>query len=141
MPPHPLTNFEIQKYYENELKFDGVYSRNNLSKIKNGTYIINLDECESIGTHWIALYVNDKKVTYFDSFGVEYIPKEIKKFIGNKNITNIYRIQAYDSIMCGYFCIGFINFILKGKSLLDYTNLFSPDDYEKNDKIILKYFQ
>ena len=87
------------------------------------------------------MYVNDKKVTYFDSFGVEYIPKEIKKFIGNKNITNIYRIQAYDSIMCGYFCIGFINFILKGKSLLDYTNLFSPDDYEKNDKIILKYFQ
>ena len=61
MPPHPLTNFEIQKYYENELKFDGVYSRNNLSKIKNGTYIINLDECESIGTHWIALYVNVRR--------------------------------------------------------------------------------
>ena len=79
---------------------------------------------------------------YFDSFGVEYIPKEIKKSIGNKNIiTNIYRIQAYDSIMCGYFCIGFIDFMLKGKSLLDYTNLFSLDDYEKNDKIILKYFQ
>ena len=56
-------------------------------------------------------------------------------------ITNIYRIQAYDSIMCGYFCIGFIDFMLKGKSLLDYTNLFSPNDYEKNDKIILKYFQ
>ena len=56
-------------------------------------------------------------------------------------VTNIYRIQAYDSIMCGYFCIGFIDFMLKGKSLLDYTNLFSPNDYEKNDKIILKYFQ
>ena len=86
--------------------------------------------------------MNGNKIIYFDSFGVEHIPKEIKKFIGNKNIiTNIYRIQAYDSIMCGYFCIGFIDFMLKGKSLLDYTNLFSPNDYEKNDKIILKYFQ
>ena len=62
---------------------------------------------------------------YFDSFGAEHIPKEIKKFIGNKNIiTNIYRIQAYSSIMCGYFCIGFTDFMFKGKSLLDYTNLF-----------------
>ena len=87
------------------------------------------------------MYVNAKNVTYFDSFGVEHIPKEIKKFIGNKNIiTNIYGIQAYDSIMCGYFCIGFIDFMLKGKSLLEYTNLFSPNDYEKNDKI-LKIFQ
>ena len=70
MPPHPLTKFEIQKYYENEPKFNGVYSRNNLSKIKNGAYIINLDEYESIGAHWIALYINDNNVTYFDSFGV-----------------------------------------------------------------------
>ena len=141
MPSHPLTDFRIQKY-QNEPEFNGVYSRNNLPKIKDGAYIINLDEYESIGTHWIALYVNAKNVTYFDSFGVEHIPKEIKKFIGNKNIiTNIYGIQAYDSIMCGYFCIGFIDFMLKGKSLLDYTNLFSPNDYEKNDKIILKYFQ
>ena len=146
MSPHPLTNFEIimknyEKYYENEPKFNGVYSRNNLSKIKDGAYIINLDEYESIGTHWIALYVNAKNVTYFDSFGVEHIPKEIKKFIGNKNImTNIYRIQACDSIMCGYFCIGFIDFMLKDKSLLEYRNVLS-NDYEKNDKIILKYFQ
>ena len=103
--------------------------------MKGGAYIINLDEYESIGTHWIALYANAKNVTYFDSFGVEHIPKEIRKFIGNKNIiTNIYRIQAYDSIMCGYFCIGFIDFMLKGKSLLEYTNLFSPDEYIKNSK-------
>ena len=142
MPPHPLTNFEIQKYYENEPKFNGVYSRNNLSKIKDGACIINLDEYESIGTHWIALYVNDNNVTYFDSFGVEHIPGEIKKFIGNKNIiTIIYRVRTYNSIMCGYFCTGFIDFMLKGTSLLDYTNLFSLNDYEKNDKIILKYFQ
>ena len=88
------------------------------------------------------MHVNDKNVTYSDSFGVEQIPKEIKKFIRNKNIiTNIYRIQACDSIMCRYFYIQFIYFMLKGKSLFDYTNLFSPNDSEKNHKIILKYFQ
>ena len=76
MLPHPLTNFEIQKY-QNEPKFNGVYSRNNLCKIKDGAYIINLDEYESIRTHWIALYVNAENVTYFDSFGVEHIPEEI----------------------------------------------------------------
>ena len=130
-------------YYQKEPKFNGVYSRNNLPKIKDGAYVINLDEFKSIGTHWIALYVNGNNNTiYFNSFGVEYIPKAIKKFIGNKNIiTNIYRIQAYDSIMSGSFCIGFIDFMLKGKSLLEYTNLFSPNEYKKNDKIILKYFQ
>ena len=77
----------------------------------------------------------------FDSFGVEHIPEGIKKFIGNKNIiTSIYRIQAYNLIMCGYFCIGFIDFMFKSKSLLGYTNLFPPNEYKKNDKIILKYF-
>ena len=142
MTCHPLTNFEIQKFYQKEPKFNGVYSRNNSPKIKDGAYVINLDEYKSIGTHWITLDVNAKNIVYFDSFGVEHIPKEIKKFIGNINIiTNIYRIQAYDSIICGYFCIGFIDFMLKGKSLLNYTNLISPNDYEKNDKIILKYFQ
>ena len=66
------------------------------------------------------------------------LKKKIKKFVGNKNIiTNIFRIQAYDSIMCGYLSIGFINFMVKDKSLSEYTNLFSPDDYEKNDKLIL----
>ena len=142
MQPHPLLNFEIQKCYPNEPTFNGIYSRNNLPKIKDGEYIINLDEFKSIGTNWIAVDVNNNNVTYFDSFGVANIPKEFRKFIGNKNvITNIYRIQAYDSSMCGYFCIGFINFILKGKSLLYNTNLFSPNDYEKNDEIILKHFQ
>ena len=86
--------------------------------------------------------MNDENVTYFDSFGVAHVSKEIKKFIRNKYITtNIYRIQAYDSIMCGYFCIEFIDFMLKSKSLVEYTNLFAPNDYEKNDKIILRYFQ
>ena len=95
MPPHPLINFEIQKYYWKSLNFTvfkGIYSRNSSSKIKDRAYIINLDQYESIGTHWSALYVNDNNATFFDSFGVEHIPKEIKQFIGNKNvIANIYR--------------------------------------------------
>ena len=78
----------------------------------------------------MALYVNNKTVTHFDSFGVEHIPKEIKKFISDKNIiVNIFRIQAYDSVMCGYFCIGFIDFMFNGNSLTDFTNLFSPNDF------------
>ena len=86
--------------------------------------------------------MNGDNVTYFDSFGVEHIPKEIKRLIDNKNIiTNIYRIQAYHTIICGYFCVEFIDFMLRSKSLLEYTNLFSPNEYKKNDKIILKYFQ
>ena len=89
----------------------------------------------------MALYVNNKTVTYFDSFGGEHIPKEIKKFINNKNIiANIYRVQNYDSIMCGYFCIGFINYMFKSKSLTDFTNLFSPNNFKNNDDIILNYF-
>ena len=106
MPPHPLTNFEIQKYYQNESKFDGVYSRENLPKIKDGAYVINLDEYSDIGTHWVALYVHN-----------------------NDN-----------SIMCGYFCIGFIDSMLAGKTLTEYANLFSPNDFKKNDDIILNYF-
>ena len=138
---HPLTNFEIQKCYRNEPKFNGVYSRDNLPKIKYGAYVINLDEYFDIGTHWVSLYVHNNKVTYFDSFGVEHIPKEIKTFINSENIkTNIFRIQAYDSTMCGYFCIGFIYFMLKRKTLTEYTNLFSPNNFEKNDDIILNYF-
>ena len=142
MPPHPLPNFEIQSYYQNEPKFNGVFSRDNLlNKIKDGAYVINLDDYSNIGIHWIALYVKNNDITYFDSFGVEHIPKEIKKFVKNKIIiANIFRIQAYDSIMCGYFCIGFINFMLADKKLTDYTNLFSPYDFKKNDNIILNYF-
>ena len=87
-------------------------------------------------THWVDLYVNAENLTNFDSFGLEHIPNRIRKFIGNKNIkANIYRIQAFDSIMYQYFCIGFIDFMLKVKSLLESTNLFSSNEYKKNDKI------
>ena len=113
--PHPLTNFKIIDYFKNEPRFNGVYSRNNLPKtIKNGAYVINLDEYENTGTHWVVLFVKSNKVTYFDSFGVEYIPKEVKKLIVDEDIkTNIFRIQAYNSIMCGYFCVLFIEFMFK----------------------------
>ena len=104
-------------------------------------YIINFDEYSDTGTHWIALYAQNNDVICFDSFAVEHIPKEIKAFIGNKNIkTNIFRIQAYDSIMFGYFCIGFTDFMLAGKNLTDFTNLFSPNNFKKNDDIILNCF-
>ena len=139
-----MTNIEISEYYKNEPRFNGVYSRNNLSnKIKVGAYVINLDKYKNTGTHWVSLFVKTNEVIYFDSFGVEHIPKEINKFIdSNKKIkANIFRIQAYDSIMCGYFCIEFINYMLKGKTLLDYTNLFSPNDFKKNDQIIKRIFK
>ena len=87
------------------------------------------------------MHVNNNDVTYFHSFGVEHIPKEIEELINNKNIkTNIFRIQGYESVMCGYFCIEFIDFMFKGKTLTEYTNLFSPNYFEKNDDITLKYF-
>ena len=87
MLAHPLTNFEIQEYYKSEPRYNGVYSRDNLPKtIKNGGYVINHDEYEDVGTHWIDLYVKNNEITYFDSFGAEHVLKEIKKFIGHKNI-------------------------------------------------------
>ena len=139
----PLTNIEISEYYKNETRFNGAYSRNSLlNKIKKGAYVIHLDEYENTGTHWVALFVKTKHAVYFDSFGVEHIPKENNKCSGNKKIkASIFRIQAYDSIMCGYFCIEFINYMLKGKTLLDYTNLFSPNDFKKNDQVIKRIFK
>ena len=99
MPPHPLTNFEIQKYYKNEPRFNGIFLEIIYLKKKHGAYIINLDEYSNVGKHWIALFCKKNEIIYFDTFGVEYIPNEIKEFIekfpkefpGNKNIkTNIF---------------------------------------------------
>ena len=102
MPPRPLTNFEIQKYYQNESRFNGVYSRNNIpNKINDGRYITNLGEYADIGTHWIALYCKDTEIIYFDSFGVEHISKEIKKVIGNNIIKDdIFKVKSNNSIIC-----------------------------------------
>ena len=121
MSPDPLTNFEMQKYYQNEPRFTGVYSRYNLQKIKDWAYVINLDEYSDIVTHWVALYVQNNDVTYFDSFGVKHISKENRTFIGNKNMK---KIQAYDSTMCALFCTRFIDFMLERKSLTKFTNFF-----------------
>ena len=143
MPPHPLTNFKIQRHYENEPRFNVVFSRNNLPKtIKSGAYVINLDEYADLGTHWIVLFCNRNEIVYFDSFGVEHVPEKIKKFVGNKNITaNLFRVQANNSVMCGYFYTGFIDFMLAGKKLTDYTNMFSPYDFKKDGDVILSYFK
>ena len=129
MSSHRFTNFEIQKYYENEPRFNRVFSRDNLpKKIKDGVYVINHDEYADTGTHWIVLFCKKNEIIYFDSFGVEHISEEIKEFIGNKNITaNIFRVQ------------GFINFMLAGKTLINFTNLFSLHDLY--DSIILSYFK
>ena len=96
IPPRSSINFEIQKYYQNEPRFNGVYPRDNLPKtIMDGKYVMNFDKYADVGTHWVALYVEDIEVIYFDSFWVENVPKEIEKFIKYKNIkTNIFRIQA-----------------------------------------------
>ena len=132
-----------------------VFSKSNLpKKIKDGAYLINIDEYADLGTYQIALFCSRNEIFYFDSFGVEHIPEEIKTFVEefldrpsssasqNKNIkANIFRVQANDSVMCGYFCIEFIDFMLAGKKLTDYTNLFSPHDFKKNDNIILSYFK
>ena len=117
-----------------------MFSRSNLPKLKNGAYVINLDHSGNTGTHWIVIFMKNNEVIYFDSFGVEYIPKEIMEKIGNKNIkTNIFRIQDNSSIMCGYFCILFIEYMLNNKTLTDFNNL-SPWDFKKNDKIIKSFF-
>ena len=142
-PPYPLTNFEIQNFYQNEPRFNGVYFRNNLPKnIKDGACVINPDEYADVGTHWIAFFCKRCEIVYFDRFGVEHVPEEIKEFIENKNIkANIFRVQANDSIMYEYFCIGFIDFMVAGKKLTDFTSMFSPNDFQKNDSIILSYFK
>ena len=103
MPPHPLTNFEIRKNYKSEPRFNGDFSRNNLPrKIKDGANVINFDEYADVGTHWIAIFCNRNEIVYFNSFGIEHVPVEIKEFIGNRNIkANIFRVQANTSVMCG----------------------------------------
>ena len=120
----------------------GVISRDNLPRIKDGKYVINIDDKNSKGTHWVSLFINKNTAAYFDYFGIEQIPQEVINKIKDKLIThNIVGIQHNEFIMCGFYCIAFIEYIVGGKKLLDCTNLFSPNDYKKNDKIIFKYFK
>ena len=129
-------------YFKDVKRFNGVFSRNNLQKFKKGAYVINLDHSENTGTHWVVIFMKKDEVIYFDSFCDEYIPKELMGKIKNKNIkTSISRIQDNNSIMCGYFCILFIEYMLNNKTLTDFTNLFSPWDFKKNDEIIKNFFK
>ena len=108
-------------------------------KVKDGAYIINLDEYADVGTHCVAFLCNKKQIIYF---GVENVPEEIIKFIGHKKImSTIFEVQANNSAICGYFCIGFIDFMLAGKKLTDFTILFSPYGFEKNGSIITSCFK
>ena len=133
MPPHPLVNFEIQKCYQNVPRCNGVYSRNNLPKtIKDRAYVINLDEYADVGTHWIALFCNRSEIIFFDSFGVEHVPEEIKKFIGHKSLkANIFPVKENNSIMCGYFYTRIIEFMLAGKKLTILLVCFLPMTLKK----------
>ena len=126
-----FNKFWDKEYYQNEPKFNCIYSINNLpEKIKDGTFIIN--EYADVDTHWTALFCKRNETVFFNSFGVQHVPKEIKKFIRNKNIkANIFRVQVNSSIMCGYFFLGFIDFMLAGKRLTNFTSLFSPYDFKK----------
>ena len=111
-------------------------------KLKDGAYVINFDEYAVVGLHWIALFCKKSETVYLDSFGVEYVPEEIKKFIENKNIkANIFRLQSNNSITCGYFYMGFIDFMFACKKVTDFTSFFSPYVFEKNDSIIVNYFK
>ena len=143
MLPDRFTYFEIQKYYQNEPRFNRVFSTDNLPKtIRNGTYVINLNEYADIGTHWIASSCRKSEIGYFNSFDVEHVPAEIKEFAGNKNVeANILHVQQNKSVMCGYFCIGFIQSKVDGKKVTDFTSMFFPYDFQKNDSKILSYFK
>ena len=114
-----------------EPRFNGVYSINNLSRIKDEAYVIKFDD-KKIKGHWVSLVIDRYTAAYFDSFGIEYIPQGVLNKINDKFIThNIFRIQDNESIMCEFYCITFIEYMLARKTLLYYTNLFSPNDHKK----------
>ena len=123
--------------------FNGVYSRNSLpKKIKGGAYVKNLDEYSDLGENCLTLFCNKSEAVYSDSFGVEHVFEEIKEFAGNENvIANIFQLQANNSIICRYACIGFIDFMLAGTKLTDLISIFSPYNFKKNGNIILSYFK
>ena len=150
VPLHFLSKIEITSYFSYEPRFNSVFSKNILPEIKDGACAINFDDKRSNPllflspklTYWISLFIDKNTAVYFDSFGIEYIPQWLLDKIRDKSITHsIFRIQDNDSIMCETYCITFMEYMFAGKTLLDYTNLFFPNDYKKNDKIIRKCFK
>ena len=140
---HPLIIFQVQEYYQNEPRFNGVSSRNNLpKKIKDGAYVMNLNEQQMQAHIGLLYFVTKVKLFNCEIFGVEHVPEEIKEFVGNKSIiANIFRVQASNSVMCGYFSKGFIDFMLAGKKFIDFTIMFSAYDFDKNEQVISNYFK
>ena len=113
-----------------------------MSRIKDRANVINLNDKQSKSTPWVSLVIDRSTALYFDSFRIEYVPQELLNKIKDKSITrNILRIQFQDSIMCRFYCIAFIEYMLAGKTLLDYTNLYTANDHKNNEKIIYKYFK
>lgn len=119
------------KDYQNEHQFNRAYLRDNLPKVKEGTCVINFDEYDYIGTQCDAIYINSNAANYFDSFGIDHNSKETKNFIGNYIIASIYWKHIYNSTMRRQFCIGFTDFTLNNKRLVDFTNLFSSNNFSK----------
>ena len=128
MPLPILSNIKTAKYFNYDPRFNGVFSRDNLPRMKDGAYIINLNDKQSEVRHWVSFFI-------LHSFGIDYIPQKVLRKIKDKSIThNIFRAQSDESIMSEFYCIIFIEYMLAGKTLLDYTNLFSSTNYRNNDK-------
>ena len=127
-----LKHCKVPKYHDQDCRFNGVYSRNNLPRIKDGVSAINQDDEESKGTYWVSLFINISTAVYFDSFGIKYFRQEVLSKIEYESILhNVFSIQFEDSIKFGFYCITFTEHMIAGKTLLDYTNLFSLNDYKK----------
>ena len=138
---HPLSNIALQSISIASLDLMAFFKEIIYLEEKDGAYVINLDNTNSKRPHKVSLFINKNTAVYFDSLGIEYILQEVLNKIKDKSISlNIFRIQDNESIMCGFYCIAFIEYMLAVKTLLDYTNLFSRNDYKKNDKIIY-YFK
>ena len=119
---HNLSNTEITNYIKYKIRFNCVFLRNIIPRIKDGACVVNLNDKNSKGRQWVSSFIDENTAVYLDSFGIEYIPKD-------KSVTrNIFGIQSNDSIKCGFYCIAFIECKLAGKTLLGYINLFSPDN-------------
>ena len=139
---HPLNNIETGSYFKYGPRLNGICPRKNLPRIKDGAYATNLADKYSKGKHWVSLYIDRNTAIYFYSFGIDYILQEVLNKIKGKLIThNIFIMQDNESVMCGFYCIALIDYMLAAKNVLDYTNFFFPNENKKNGKIILKYFK